>query len=155
PESVSERARLKALLAGMSMAYQQADEAWAEVDEAFAMAEPLHDPSLMGAVLMSRAVVQSNCGEPQHALKTAQEALALLPEHALWDRVDMVEHVMVANFRLGRLAEVERLVPEVGRMAARSGSALAIWIHRFTELGLRTMRTGDLRAYLAELAHAE
>jgi hypothetical protein len=121
------------------------------MEQAVATAERIGDPALTGHVLRAKAAAHVYCREPEAALEAGEHALSLLPEEALADRADLTWHLLGANYRCGRFAEVVRLIPVLEGLARRIGRReLLVWggvIHSEYQLHL----TGDLRAYLEHM----
>ena len=130
--AAAERASLHALLAPFSLCVSPPDIAWDYMDQAVATAERIGDPSLTGHVLLRKAMAHVLCGEPEAALEAGDHALSLIPEEALAERANLMMHLLWANYRSGRFADVVRLIPELEGVARRAGRHdLLVWSGAF------------------------
>ena len=149
--AAAERAVLHATLTLPSLHVSPPDIAWDYLEQAVATAERIGNPSLTGHVLLCKAMAHHYCGEPEAVLEPGEQALSLMREEALGDRVELMLVLLFANYRTGRFADVDRLIPELEVMARRAGRhELLAFIGSFQSTHQLNL-TGDLRAFLERM----
>jgi hypothetical protein len=91
--------------------------------------------------------------ELQAAQDTGRRALPLLPAEAVAERADLLMHMVAAYYLSGRFADVDALLPEVERLTSRLRDPRGPFIRQTILSDRDVMRTGDLRAFLAQTEH--
>ena len=118
------------------------------MEQAMATAERIGDPSLTGYVLHYKAAAHGLCREPEAALEAGEHALSLIPEEALADRAELMTHLLGANYRSGRFAQVVRLIPELEAVARRAGRHELLMWSGLIQSAYQLNLTGDIRTFL-------
>ncbi|HWI20659.1 MAG TPA: AAA family ATPase [Vicinamibacterales bacterium] len=146
-----ERALLLSSAVTGRMSPGHVDEAWLLNDEAMVIAERLADPVLLGQVLAGKCNGHRLCCEFEASEATAEEALPLLGQAALWERADVLFNLTFSLYYLGRFSAADARLPELHATAARAGHHGAQWAHGLVQNLIAFARSGDIRALIDRL----
>jgi tetratricopeptide (TPR) repeat protein len=146
-----ERVRLLARKALFEALTSHFDDAWATVQRAEQVAERVGDPDLLRSVLLSQGFCHRYSAEPLPAIELFRRTLTLMPAAALWDRAEVLGHLVTLNSAVGRLGDSEGLLPDLATCAGRAGHQLGIYVHGLTVAAIALMRSGNLRSFRAQL----
>jgi len=147
--AVRERAAVMAGLTGPALNLIPVDLAWGRLEEAAKTAEALGDPALLGGVLHAKTVAHGICGEPEAAVETGRQALALIRDELLVERADLLMNLLINSLSIGRFDDAERLAAQVRAAAQRAGlHAMIVYTDLFLFSLRHIMLNGDLRGFI-------
>ena len=128
-------------------------DARAACTEAIATAEQSGNDELLMVAVATRIAPDVWIGRPREALQAAERALGL----AAQSRNPIIGYIAMMRpfcmLLLGRLTEIDAVLPECEALIRRSGHPIAPWFLHFTRARLTLARAGDLSPLrrLAEL----
>lgn len=143
-----ERALLLSAAVAGRMSPAHVHEVWQFIDEATVIAERLSDPVVLGLALAGKSYGHRMCSEFEAAQATAEEALPLLSQEALWDRADVLFSLTYTLYYRGRFSACDARLPELQAAAGRAGHHGAQWVHDLIHNAIAFARSGDIRTFM-------
>jgi eukaryotic-like serine/threonine-protein kinase len=152
-DAARERGVLQVWLATARVSAGQTDS-WQSLEDVRAVARELGDRELEARVLIGLSFCHRVCTEFDAAIAATRQALAIVRPESLWDRADLLASLLYSEYMQGRLSVCDALLPDLSTASSKSGHHGAAWVLGRVRSNIDLLRSGNLRAFLAEAEQA-